>query len=293
MGRGLFLLSVFGIATGHDVGSLFSCPLTGCPDGGPPQQLIGGIKYAGDVAQYGYVTDFNASTVWVWDKQNQSRSQTTFTSPAGIDTDGAGHVFMVESSGPIQVQSDLTNKITLGPTFSGASDIATTGNGYVYWTGFGMNATRVIRWGKTGQANSQADLVDLGTMMNHQNVAANGSALVYQQSAINSSVWDIVVCPSGPPCNSPSKIASGQTLGIRQGNMILDSSDVYWTTNDSMMHGNVVRCATNGCNNTPALVGQVPVGNNPQPAGVAVDSTFVYFLMGDNAGTKLYRVVKQ
>jgi hypothetical protein len=61
--------------------------------------------------------------------------------------------------------------------------------------------------------------------------------------------------------------------------MVVDDANVYWTNFDS---GQVLRCAIDGCNNTPTVMADV--GSN-QPCRMTMDDTHIYWVTCPPSGT--------
>jgi hypothetical protein len=167
----------------------------------------------------------------------------------------------------------------------GITDMVVTGT-HVYWTRVFPN---VIRVATPGQANSAGDFATL----NDQPFGVTASQTHVVWSTWNLGNSDIDVCAVGATCGSVTTLATNQHLGYRPASLLIDGSDVYWTSTEwNGTRGIVSRCPLAGCNQTPTIIARVFSTGQTRPGGIVADATFVYFLMDDDNGIKLYRLVK-
>ncbi len=192
----------------------------------------------------------------------------------------------------MQFPKDFSSTITLNSgAGEGGTDIAASNTGYVYWT-----TSSDIRVGKSSTTNVESVYVSQFMGERPQTITASGQYVAWisklSDGSGTSTVW---ACAATSSCSKSVPLASKQFAGQHVGNITFDASDiVYWTATDSAgKNVFVYSCAPTGCNNNkPTVVAQVPTQGKAFAGGVAVDSTFAYFLVGDGNGTTLFKVQK-
>lgn len=278
----------YGVFNAPNAGKFLECDLVnGC--GNQPKILVQGTGFAGDVVQDAttvWMTDFNSSVLYIYSKSTQTYTTSQYQSIGAIDLEGV-NLFFVSVAVPYQMKVDLTNQIALNNGSSeGAYDMAADGNGRVYWSRPGFNDIRTAAAGSPNSASFFAAVQGAaGT------VAASKLYVAWSGTDTNTGKSTIFTCPTGS-CSSPTPIVQNVFLGARQGNILVVGPDVYYTIRDGFSKQvEVYRCAATGCQNSPRLLGVVPTQpGTAQPGALARDQLFVYFLVGDSVGTRLFRV---
>lgn len=280
-------------------GGLYKCDLdAGCGgDAGVPK-VLSQLSFANDVATAGpnvYVTGGGLEgVVHVYPKAGQDAGAFPAMNNDALASDGLNLVFFGENSGVYQAALDGTNKLPLhGGVSEGSVQIAYA-QSRVFWTQVATNTVRVgtANVNNPTQEFSQFKDPDGGAILAPWGVAPTGSIVAWSTWNLGDS--DILVCPNAMQCMSPTRIAWRQHLGYHPGGMIVDGTDVYWLGVDSPRRTAWLnRCASSGCNYAPTILAQHKTATAEIYAGgVASDATFVYYLVGDRAGTTVWRVPK-
>jgi hypothetical protein len=93
---------------------------------------------------------------------------------------------------------------------------------------------------------------------------------------------EVATCPIGGCSTTPMSLATSE---VGPSGITLDGSDVYWTTNSTIM-----QCALGGCNETPTSLWHGQAGSTQaNTVGIAVDATNLYWTNAqpDNFGSVL------
>lgn len=276
----------FSVFSGANSGKLYDCDLVGgCQNGPTPR--IGGIAFAGNIVQDTttvYLSDFNGSYIYFYDKQGKTYTKQTLAQPYGLDFDGA-RLLAASNSTAYQMAPTLQNQVALS-TQEGVSDIAGDGQVYVYWSKASPYEIRTGKYGFIAVNTFRTAAGEVGP------VAASKTDVAWSETNTSNGNSIIYACAGGNSCPSPIILGQGYKIGIRLDIIAIAGPDVYWTAADSnTKHVQVYKCAVTGCNGTPKLLADVPSVGVPVPGQVTRDQTFVYFLAGDDNGTHLFRVV--
>jgi len=280
----------FSVFSSGNNGKLYDCDLIGgCQNG--PTMRIGGIAFAGNIVQDQssvFLADFNGSFIYFYDKVGLSYTKQSLTNPYGLDFDGA-RLLAATNSTAYQMTTTggvLANQVALSGQ-EGVIDIAGDGQQYVYWS---KGAPYEIRTGKYGFIAVNTFRTAAGEV---GPVAASKTDVAWSETNTSNGNAIIYACPGSVSCANPIVLGQGYKIGIRLDIIAIAGTDVYWTAADfgSTKGVQVYKCAVSGCNGTPKLLAEVPTVGLPVPGQVTRDQTFVYFLVADDNGTRLFRIV--
>jgi hypothetical protein len=169
----------------------------------------------------------------------------------------------------------------------GVIDISGDGQQYVYWSKGGPYEIRTGKYGFIAVNTFRTAAGEVGP------VAATSAYVAWSETNTSNGNAIIYACANGVTCSSPIILGQGYKIGIRLDIIAIAGTDVYWTAADygAPKRVQVYKCPVTGCNGTPKLLAEVNTVGLPVPGQITRDQTFVYFLVADDNGTRLFRVV--